>query len=144
VPFSLQKERELSLAGVALGHAPGVGALAAHQRLARYVERCAPTEVAVIAHQARGFLAEPAAWVARQRHDPMDAWVWQTTSRGGDLVMSGFRALELPDLFWSGPSPEPLHAAARALVTLGRRPEPGQALGPLVVRSSDNEWVALR
>ena len=144
-PFSLEKLREQALASVSLGHRARVEALTHHEALARYVSRCAPGEVAVIAHQARGFLAEPAAWVARRQQEPLDGWVWQTRSRGGDLVMSGFRALELPDVFWSGgDSPERLHAAACALVELGRRPNPGESLGPLTVNTSDDAWVGFR
>ena len=142
-PFFLEKERELALAGVEFGHTPRVDALAAHQPLARFVGQSLAAEHAVIAHQARGFLATPEAWLARQRTDPLDAWVWQTTSRGGDLVMSGFRALQLPDLFCRVQRPEALHAAARALVGLGRRPLVGEQLGPLSVRSSDPAWVGL-
>lgn len=92
---------------------------------------------------AGGFLAEAAAWIARQHSEPLDAWVWQTKSRRGDLVMCGFRALELPDLFWNGESPEQLHAAGRALVALGRRPRPGEMLGPLKVNTSDDVWIGL-
>jgi hypothetical protein len=142
-PFSLQQERALALAGVALGQASRVEALAGLQGLARFVAACAPTEVAVIAHQAPGFLATAEAWLSRQLREPLDAWVWQTRSPGGDLVMTGFRALQLPDLFTSTGTSAQLHAAGRALVTLGRTPAPGEALGPLTVRSSDHEWVGL-
>jgi hypothetical protein len=142
-PFSLEKERELALAGVSLGHAPRVEAFAGLQTLARYVAQCSAAEVAVIAHQARGFLATPEAWVGRLQAERLEAWVWQTTSRGGDLVMSGFRALQLPDLFCKAQVSEALLVAGRAMVALGRRPQPGETLGALVVRSSDDAWVGL-
>src|SRR5262249_41975634 len=112
------------------------------------VRGCAEGEVAVIAHQARGFLLDAPEWIARASVRPhvlpLDAWTRVTTSRGGDAMLLGMMALRLPDLFLKGAPPDAssrLLDAAAALVALGRIPTVGGRLGASVVAGADEEFV---
>jgi hypothetical protein len=149
-PFSVQRERALALAGARLDPEARVDMLPPTAPLVELVRRCAEGEVAVIAHQARGFLLPAPAWIARVAAAPpgraLRAWTKITIAEGRDPILTGLAALRLPDLFLRGAAAEPealLEEAALALVERGTPPERGEMLGRCVVTGCDDEWIGL-
>jgi hypothetical protein len=141
LPFSAETARTQALAATKLGATARIDAFTQLQPLLRWVAQACEPEVGVIVHQAGGVLASSNEWRERAARDPLTAWAHQTTVRSGEAVIVGLRALSLPDVFGNGVKPEALWSAARALVALGRLPQPGDALGELKVESAEDAWV---
>jgi hypothetical protein len=150
-PFSVRRERELQLAATSLDPTSAPSDPRLMIALTQLVARVAAGEVAVIAHQAPGYLA-PASVYAERAADyslgvPLRAFTQTTTSRGGDLMLTGMAAVRLPDLFLREPPADlkqgALEEAAAALIALGRVPEVGVRLGWSTVKSADPEWICV-